>query len=462
MSSQIRKFSEVAMRELCRIIKDKSRIPMTSMFHCSQLSLKLQLELNKTISEFTIARVFGVLKTKSVPSVYTLDILSDYIGFESWDVFYVKHFDEISEGENCFSNPKSDFFVSKGELMLLKYTLEEESYRPIVRYLEQKYSNLNLCCPTVFNEDIWKISSVIGSHIRKSSHAKSAFMSLISKNDNIRTPFFNYWVDMDGLDSYYDLLLEKNFVKNINPNSNDFSKDEIWFYSMRMYHAIYTLDKKKLLKHGYQLFTKYNEAKVNISLTPYLYPIYRFHAMHIVYQYFSEPKTSSNWYVQKMVEYDECIYGDSTTNNVFRAGFFAEALFIANQHSLLLNCFSSTFYKLQIEVSKQKNSNWYFSTEEILFLFYYHISYFYVHGYIEYDENKGFIYNDTIKIKETDDSKLIKLFFSKMIKLVYSENIFQRKQLLSESTVVARKLNFSFFEEITKKVANLFLKNSSR
>ncbi len=99
MPAQIKKFSEVALRELCGQIIDKSGIPMVSMHHCSQLSLQLQSEVKNSISEFTIARVFGVLKSKSIPSVYTLDILADYLGVGSWDNFYTKHFDEIREGE---------------------------------------------------------------------------------------------------------------------------------------------------------------------------------------------------------------------------------------------------------------------------------------------------------------------------------------------------------------------------
>jgi hypothetical protein len=461
MSAQIRKFSEVAMREMCRIIKDKSGIPMTSMYHCGQLSLKLLLELNKTISEFTIARVFGVLKTKSVPSVYTLDILSDYIGFESWDVFYVKHFDEMSEGENCFTHPKSDFLVSKGELMLLKYTLEEESYRPVVRYLEQKFSDLNLCCPTVFNEGIWELSTVVGNHISKATNSEKEFMSVISKNDNIRTPFFNYWVDMDGLDTYYDSLLENSFVKNIKPTSADFAKDEIWFYCIRMYHAIYTLNKSKLLKFGYQLMKKYSEAKVNISLTPYLYPIYRFHAMHIVYQHYSEPKTPFDWYERKMIDYDDDIYGVDKLESVFKAGFFSEALFIANQYKLMLECFSKPFYNLKENYLKQNPRNNHLSYEVIQFVFYYHISYFYIHGAIEYNESKGFVYNNEIKTKELDNAKLIRTYYSNMIQSVYIENVLERKQLFKSACCIARKLKYPYFEEITKKVAHIFLKDNA-
>jgi hypothetical protein len=411
MPAQTRKFSEVALRELCNQIIDRSGIPMTSMYHCSQLSLQLHSVVKNPISNFTIARVFGVLTSKSIPSAYTLDILADYIGFGSWDNFYTKHFDEICEADNNFSSPKSDFFVSKGELLMLKYTLEEKSYRPVIRYLEQKFSDLNSFCPTVYNDDIWKLSSLVGDHLRESPSANSELMPIISKIDHIRTPFFNYWVDMVGLDTYYSHLIENSFVNNIHPTSSDYCKDEIWVYSIRMYHAIYTLNKKKLLKSGYQLYEKYPETKVNLSITPYLYPILRFHAMHIVYRYYSEPKTPFSWYEQKMIDYDNDIYGDESLQRIFRAGFFAEALYIANQHALLLNCFSETLCNLKAINSDQINRKYCLTYEEIQFLFYYHISYLFVNGSIEFNENKGFVYHNGLKTTAWNNLNLMCFYF---------------------------------------------------
>ena len=53
-------------------------------YDCSLLSEMIGIITNEKLSVDTIRRFFGVIKSVSLPSTYTLDVLSKYVGYKNW------------------------------------------------------------------------------------------------------------------------------------------------------------------------------------------------------------------------------------------------------------------------------------------------------------------------------------------------------------------------------------------
>ena len=59
--------------------------PIRYFKDCEALALKVSKHCNEKISTTTIMRLFGLMESKSKPRLYTLDLISQYAGFESWE-----------------------------------------------------------------------------------------------------------------------------------------------------------------------------------------------------------------------------------------------------------------------------------------------------------------------------------------------------------------------------------------
>ncbi len=60
---------------------------ISSPADCSDVKEKIVVKTEHHISDVTIKRMYGFLPSKFFPSLYTLDILSNYCGYESWKNF---------------------------------------------------------------------------------------------------------------------------------------------------------------------------------------------------------------------------------------------------------------------------------------------------------------------------------------------------------------------------------------
>src|SRR5688572_12284745 len=60
------------------------------------LSEKIQEQLNIPLSHVTLKRIWGKVKYESLPNTHTLNTLVQFIGYESWREFKIKHSDTNS------------------------------------------------------------------------------------------------------------------------------------------------------------------------------------------------------------------------------------------------------------------------------------------------------------------------------------------------------------------------------
>jgi hypothetical protein len=64
-----------------------SGIRLEHSYHCLELSSYLQKKYKINVSESTLKRIFGMVKSTDSASVYTLNLLVSAFGFSSWNVF---------------------------------------------------------------------------------------------------------------------------------------------------------------------------------------------------------------------------------------------------------------------------------------------------------------------------------------------------------------------------------------
>ena len=66
-------------------IENKFNSPIRYSKDCDLLAAAISLETRSKISGSTIKRLFGIIPTKHNPSLYTLDVISVYLGYANYD-----------------------------------------------------------------------------------------------------------------------------------------------------------------------------------------------------------------------------------------------------------------------------------------------------------------------------------------------------------------------------------------
>ena len=74
--------------KLKALVLSKAEITQLVPADCYRLALEIKDTTNKSVSETTLKRVFGFASSIHQPSIYTLNALAEYCGFDSWDSFY--------------------------------------------------------------------------------------------------------------------------------------------------------------------------------------------------------------------------------------------------------------------------------------------------------------------------------------------------------------------------------------
>ncbi len=334
MPAGLKNFSEISLLKLIDLIRIKSGNQLETMADCKKFSDELAKEFSINLSNFTIARLTGVVNSKSLPSGYTLDSLSAYCGYTDWQSFVALNRNEIREGRNKILNPSDSLFseVSINELMLLQSCIENKAFIPVIDYL---YKMAPAIIDNLKNGGEGKIVRLLANAISKSEEVRNALIPAIARDINTRNLYFNAWVDMDGINIYYGDIVEHYYLKNIRPTSDSFRENDIWAWCMIMYKHLYSQNLKKFLKTGYSLFKRYNADEITNESIPNYYPVARFHACQIMYKFFSSPCTPASWYEKKLQFILSEVHSIPMLRQIVFIPQIAEALYVAGQHELI-------------------------------------------------------------------------------------------------------------------------------
>lgn len=323
-------YTHFSINNLLDIVKKKANVEITCIGDCELLSASMS-KAGYSISKDTLGRLYKVIKSKSMPSKYTLNLLAEYVGYKTWNEYFKHTENNIDIGKNF--NNKSEK-ANESELTLLNFCIHDNAYNPIINYLNQ---NLDIF-EYPYTVKSFDILNLFDDNIRDNHNARYKLLEIINSNEVLRDIYFKFYVNIDGLNRYYAEFIEKKYLDKLNPVKKHYKLNYIWAKSILITSYLYSNKTKKLLSTGYDLFKKYkpeNETihKYIIDGEIHFYPYSRFHYANILYAHFSQ---KNNCYITNIIQLvsDDLRILNFSQKTVVLAQIF-EALTVANKQEII-------------------------------------------------------------------------------------------------------------------------------
>ena len=323
-------YTHFSINNLLDIVKKKANVEITCIGDCELLSASMS-KAGYSISKDTLGRLYKVIKSKSMPSKYTLNLLAEYVGYKTWNEYFKHTENNIDIGKNF--NNKSEK-ANESELTLLNFCIHDNAYNPIINYLNQ---NLDIF-EYPYTLKSFDILNLFDDNIRDNHNARYKLLEIINSNEVLRDIYFKFYVNIDGLNRYYAEFIEKKYLDKLNPVKKHYKLNFIWAKSILITSYLYSNKIKKMLRTGYDLFRKYepkNETIYNYIIDGeiHFYPYSRFHYANILYAHFSQKNNSHISNIIQLVSDDLRILNISQKTVVLAQIF--EALTVANKQEII-------------------------------------------------------------------------------------------------------------------------------
>ena len=233
---------------------------------CGNLSNSIFEKVKSSVSTDTLRRIFGLIETKSQPSLFTLEILSKYVGFDGYydfinsialvgKNFYYRQildctFNKIMPFEGLQAlqktKPCSDYYSTLHQLILLAYQKKDRLF------FEQIFINQSgFEWTSDFKYEIYQTIQLLGKLVEENT-----WLQQIALENYISLPyFFDYFIEWYVADeqTYYLELLEK--YKKVNENE---VQKQLFYHCIIGFNAYKNKDHKKFIMH-YKEIKRYSE-----------------------------------------------------------------------------------------------------------------------------------------------------------------------------------------------------------
>jgi hypothetical protein len=248
---------------------------------CDDLSLDILSRTSEYISASTLKRVFDFVARKSAISNTTLNILSDYVGYNNWERF-------CRSQDDPNPNLKEYYIPDTMGLKLFEIGLKNHDFATIIDYLKL------IPIISVEEEDVvggFSIGNVFSNVFKRDNVARDALLPKLAMFEQGRYYFYE---NSEGIK-----YLSENYVKGLVDykkyiNHNDrllFKRDFIFANVLEILNST-RLNKKRLaVKQAHKLIKTIRPEDVNLESIGYHFPIARYHATHLVYLYLSKQLT---------------------------------------------------------------------------------------------------------------------------------------------------------------------------
>jgi hypothetical protein len=247
---------DFVVRELKRQLEKKSGIHIQSFSDCKRFSEVLDHH-GIHIAAMTLSRCFGISKSEHRPFLSTLDLLSSYLGFQSFNHFR-KETDDVMK-----------FALSHPEL-----TFSSGEYAYCALELCFQVNDLKTAMSIIDSFDVAKSSELdfgwfLGQQVRQHQNNKR-LLELLAHSQNGRKYFYEWFVDEDdpgnyfskALQTYYEPQLksigEKLFVQAYLDSKRIYRGIE----EGNMYPEIYTESLSNLHELHYQQLSRLFEMRI--------------------------------------------------------------------------------------------------------------------------------------------------------------------------------------------------------
>lgn len=215
--------------ELKRFIQLRYGKSIDSLIDCEQLAEAIHSTTKKTISKDTLRRVFRLISTVSKPSVFTLDTLSQYAGFDNYSSFCQSYQNGQKQylSSQVFLANTTKSGASEILLLLSRLTADNDAYNALQQLMLTAYHQRDelffkrLFSLTNFfqwNDEnkygIFHTVQLLGILCKSEQ-----WLQQIARTHYVGLPFeidyFAEWV-VDYDEPYYDVLLDSYFKKHYN------------------------------------------------------------------------------------------------------------------------------------------------------------------------------------------------------------------------------------------------------
>ena len=199
-----------------------------------------------------------MITNKSQPSQWTLNILSEYTGYSSWEDLKNKNKEELPISNN--EKLKTDEFG----ITLFNLCLKNHHFDTVLEYLELLPSE-KLDWNTQLN-----IANSLGTVLRKDKKAQAVLLPQLAKTEVVRMYFYESFVDIDFINSYYNDAVSKYYLPRIEVyDQRKFITDFTFAKSIEFIAHLKAKKRKEAIKTSFELFQK---VDINTHWKEFIHP----------------------------------------------------------------------------------------------------------------------------------------------------------------------------------------------
>lgn len=249
---------------------------------CNNLSNSIFLKVKSSVSSDTLRRLFGLIDTKTQPSLYTLETLSRFVGFSGYNdftnstVLVGKHFfykqildcnaNKLMPFEALESlrniNPSPDYYSTLHQLIILAFQKKDKLF------FENLFINqLGFNWLSIYKYEIYQTIQLLGKLVEDND-----WLQEIALNKYVALPFyFDYFVEWYVADEqpYFLVLLEKYKEAH-----HDNPEKLIFYYSIMAICSFRNNEFEKLLYYSQTLNRIENQCAPNNILKARILGVY--------------------------------------------------------------------------------------------------------------------------------------------------------------------------------------------
>ena len=245
-----------------------------------KISDAVEEELNEYLSKSTMQRFFGLVPLTSSLRESTLDILSQFVGYPSWEKF--------CQSQQDISKQSSQITPDSYSTKLLKMCLKNYHFETVIEFINELplpydkdqakliYSNANNKPETSLS--IVFIAQTLGEFMLKSTKAREFLLPRLAKTLHGQFYFYESYVSDYP---FYLEAIEKYYQPHIHTQNSYFGvKDHCFTNSMLFLKSLKENNLKKANKLAKEWFSQMHpEAIEHIDFRPYT----RYHLSYVVH-----------------------------------------------------------------------------------------------------------------------------------------------------------------------------------
>ena len=307
---------------------------------------QIRIAMKGGISASTLERFFGLVSNKASFYSTTLDILSEFAGYPSWQHLCKTH--QIEDFK-----PSATQIYDDTDQKLLNLCLKNGHYDTILEFVEGL--SVPFAKKTVFfsNYDACRdISWVVGKAVLTNKNASKALLPRLAQTQAGQYYFYEHFVCAN--DHYLDAI-QAYYIPAINVKNQDYGlKDQAFAYSL-LYERYQKAGKTRLMNTiGSRLFGNVQEEIADIHHLQDVRPYARFWAQKMVYLH--HKKCLTNEKIDKIIhKLSDC---KGTNEHPFAISQLIQSLDVVHKNELVIGIYED-FMKHNQPAKDSMSNDWY-------------------------------------------------------------------------------------------------------